>query len=56
MVGLFVGFMLNIYIWQFTKIPFTWYVMIGSIVTFLVGMIASLIITKDPAETDRAHA
>ena len=56
MVGLFVGFMLNIYIWQFTKIPFTWYVMIGSIVTFLVGMIASLIITKDPSDTDRAHA
>jgi hypothetical protein len=53
---MFVGFMLNLFIWQFTKIPFTWYVMIGSCVTFLVGMLASMAIKKDPKETARAHA
>jgi Na+/proline symporter len=56
MVGMFVGFMLNLYIWQFTKLPFTWYVMIGSCVTFVVGMLASVAIKKDPKETARAHA
>ncbi len=56
MVGLFIGFMLNIYIWQFTKIPFTWYVMIGSTVTFVVGLLASMAMKKDPGEIDRAHA
>ncbi len=56
MVGLFVGFFLNLYIWQFTRIPFTWYVLIGSCVTFVVGLVASIAIQKDPAETDRAHA
>lgn len=44
MVGFFVGFFLNLYVWQFTKIPFTWYVMIGSAVTFAVGYIFSIII------------
>ncbi len=44
MVGFFVGFFFNIYVWQWTKIPFTWYVMIGSAVTFAVGYICSLIV------------
>jgi solute:Na+ symporter, SSS family len=48
MVGFFVGFFLNLYIWQFTKIPFTWYVMIGSLVTFTVGYIGSLILETKP--------
>lgn len=56
MVGLFVGFVVNLYIWQFTAVPFTWYVMIGSCVTFAVGMLASIAIKKDPKETARAHA
>ncbi|HWR14632.1 MAG TPA: sodium:solute symporter [Terriglobales bacterium] len=47
MVGLFVGFMLNLYIWQFTTIPFTWYVMIGSVVTFTVGLVVSLFTGED---------
>jgi len=47
MVGMFVGFALNLYIWQFTKIPFTWYVMIGSAATFAIGYIVS-IVAGDP--------
>ena len=48
MVGFFVGFFFNLYIWLGTKIPFTWYVLIGSVVTFSVGYIASLAFQKGP--------
>jgi Na+/proline symporter len=37
MVGMLCGFLLNIYLWQFTKVPFTWYVALGSITTFVIG-------------------
>jgi SSS family transporter len=40
-VGMLVGFALNIYLWQFTRVPFTWYVALGSVATFLIGYIAS---------------
>jgi len=51
MVGMFVGFVLNLYIWQFTKIPFTWYVMIGSAVTFTLGYISSLVLNHNRPES-----
>jgi solute:Na+ symporter, SSS family len=47
MAGMLCGFVLNIYLWQFTKVPFTWYVALGSIVTFAVGYIASLLLPED---------
>jgi solute:Na+ symporter, SSS family len=40
-VGMLVGFLLNVYLWQFTRLPFTWYVVLGSSATFLVGYAAS---------------
>jgi hypothetical protein len=43
MAGMFVGFALNVCMWQFTKIPFTWWVLIGSVATFVVGYISSFI-------------
>ncbi|HET8667178.1 MAG TPA: sodium:solute symporter [Terriglobales bacterium] len=43
MAGMLCGFVFNVYLWQFTKVPFTWYVALGSIVTFVVGYVASLI-------------
>jgi solute:Na+ symporter, SSS family len=42
MVGMLCGFIANIYLWQFTKVPFTWYVALGSIFTFCVGYVSSL--------------
>ncbi len=42
MIGMLCGFLLNLYLWQFTRIPFTWYVALGSIVTFIIGYGASL--------------
>lgn len=40
-VGMFCGFLLNVYLWLFTRVPFTWYVVLGSSATFLVGYAAS---------------
>ncbi len=41
MVGMLCGFLLNLYLWRFTRVPFTWYVAIGSITTFVIGFAAS---------------
>jgi len=43
MVGMLCGFILNIYLWQFTKVSFTWYVALGSGVTFAVGYAVSTV-------------
>jgi uncharacterized protein YbbC (DUF1343 family)/CubicO group peptidase (beta-lactamase class C family) len=52
-VGMVVGFALNVALWQqpkaivlagvtIPKVAFTWYVLIGAVVTFVVGAVASL--------------
>jgi Na+/proline symporter len=41
MVGMLFGFLLNLYLWQCTRVPFTWYVALGSIATFATGYAAS---------------
>ncbi len=40
-VGMLFGFALNLFLWRFTAVPFTWWVAIGSIGTFLAGYLAS---------------
>jgi SSS family transporter len=47
-VGMVCGFATELYIWLYTLVPWTWYVMIGTVVTFCVGYLASL--ASDPAE------
>lgn len=42
-IGMLCGLALNIYIWGWTKVPFTWYVTIGSLTTFMVGYVASVL-------------
>ncbi len=42
MVGMICGLALNLYLWLFTGVAFTWYVALGSLVTFAVGYAASL--------------
>ncbi len=42
MVGMLFGFVTELYIWLFTKVPWTWYVAIGTVVTFAVGYGVSL--------------
>jgi len=56
-IGMVVGFALNIWLWQgsfpmhlgpitIPKIAFTWYVIIGALVTFAIGSLASLFFRK----------
>jgi uncharacterized protein YbbC (DUF1343 family)/CubicO group peptidase (beta-lactamase class C family) len=59
-IGMVVGFALNVALWQqphaivlsngltLPKVAFTWYVLIGSAVTFAVGSLASLIFKTKP--------
>ena len=46
MVGMLFGFVTELYIWLFTKVPWTWYVAIGTVVTFTVGYAVSLATKK----------
>ncbi|MGA2022987.1 MAG: sodium:solute symporter [Candidatus Sulfotelmatobacter sp.] len=41
MVGMLFGFSMDLYLWHWTHVPWTWWVMIGTIVTFGVGYAAS---------------
>lgn len=41
LTGMIVGFALNVYLWRCTSVPFTWYVALGSLTTFMVGYTAS---------------
>jgi Na+/proline symporter len=43
MIGMLFGFSTELYLWLGTKIPWTWYVPIGTLVTFAVGYAASMI-------------
>ncbi|HUB00755.1 MAG TPA: sodium:solute symporter [Terracidiphilus sp.] len=42
MAGMVCGLALNLYLWLFSGVSFTWYVALGSLVTFAVGYAASL--------------
>ena len=44
MVGMLCGFAIELYLWLGTKVPWTWWVMIGTCVTFSVGWMSSLIL------------
>jgi len=42
MMGMICGLALNLHLWLFTSVAFTWYVVLGSVATFAVGYAASL--------------
>jgi SSS family solute:Na+ symporter len=50
MIGMILGFALNLYLWLFTSVAFTWYVVLGSIATFVVGYSASWLLLKAPRQ------
>ncbi|MGI8744029.1 MAG: sodium:solute symporter [Bryobacteraceae bacterium] len=54
MIGMAAGFLTMIAVRQFTQIAFTWYVMIGTAITFSTGYLASLVL-REPAR-DIQHA
>lgn len=41
MAGMLAGFVLNLYLWLGTSVSFTWYVVLGSTATFVIGYFAS---------------
>jgi SSS family solute:Na+ symporter len=43
MIGMLLGFAIELYLWLGTRVPWTWWVMIGATVTFAVGLAASWI-------------
>ena len=48
-VGMLCGFLVELYIWLRTPVPWTWYVAIGTIVTFAVGYLTSLLWKETPS-------
>jgi SSS family transporter len=48
-VGMLCGFIVELYIWQHTPVPWTWYVAIGTLVTFSVGYLTSLLWKEAPS-------
>jgi len=46
MVGMLFGFALEFYLWMWTKVPWTWYVPMGTAVTFAVGYAVSVFVER----------
>jgi SSS family solute:Na+ symporter len=44
MIGMLCGFVCELYIWLGTRVPWTWYVAIGTVLTFTVGYVASIVL------------
>jgi SSS family solute:Na+ symporter len=42
-IGMLCGFAVEVYLWKFTIVPWTWWVMIGTTITLIVGYSASLV-------------
>lgn len=53
-IGMLCGLILNICVWRFTKIAFTWYVIMGAIATFVVGYVASLMLNDGRARDSQS--
>jgi solute:Na+ symporter, SSS family len=49
-VGMAFGFAVELYLWWFTHIPWTWWVMIGTGLTFGVGYLASILFAHQSGE------
>ena len=49
MAGMACGFAVELYLWLGTHIPWTWWVMVGTAVTFTVGWIASILVGDSQA-------
>ena len=47
MLGMLCGFVTELYLWLGTRVPWTWYVAIGTVVTFAVGYAGSLVAQQD---------
>jgi Na+/proline symporter len=50
-IGMLCGFACELYIWLGTRVPWTWYVAIGTVVTFTVGYVASIVLQPELAKS-----
>jgi len=50
LVGMFAGLITILCVWRLTSIAYTWYFLIGSVTTFLVGSLVSLLTGPDESE------
>jgi SSS family solute:Na+ symporter len=53
MCGMLCGFVTDLYLWLGTRVAWTWYVAIGTAVTFAVGYAASLALGGTPRSADK---
>jgi SSS family solute:Na+ symporter len=53
MIGMILGFALNLYLWLFTGVAFTWYVVLGSVATFVVGYSTSWLLPQATRQLSR---
>src|SRR5450432_1507306 len=53
LAGMFAGLLAILCVWRLTNIAFTWYVLIGCAVTFLIGSLVSLLV-RTPLYEERA--
>ena len=54
LAGMCAGLITILCVWRLTNIAFTWYVLIGSVTTFLVGSLVSLLTRADESENHHA--
>jgi Na+/proline symporter len=54
MVGMICGFAVELYLWRATHVPWTWWVMIGTCITFGIGWAASRLQASDDAGNVRS--
>jgi solute:Na+ symporter, SSS family len=54
MIGMLCGFGVELYVWLGTRVPWTWYVLIGTVVTFGLGYAASVVVGNGLGP-DRVH-
>jgi len=55
-VGMVVGFAGSLFIWLNTSVPWTWYVALGSAVTFFVGYLISFVYENQNLKTPRSQS
>jgi len=54
-IGMLCGLAMNLYLWIGTKVPFTWYVALGSATTLVVGYIASVLMHQTQSSAAEAR-
>src|SRR5260370_1619049 len=57
LTGMFCGLSAIIAVWKFTEVAYTWYVLVGACVTFLVGaMVSRVVIDQGPRHSAGVQA